>query len=106
MSIVRGLATIDRPFSQAYEFPHRRAPSEASMRVVLNSLSLAGLTGDLNEEYATRILPRLGKARADMWYRKQVVMCILPIVFRYVRRLAAADFVGYIKKGTAPANSP
>ena len=48
------------------------------------------LPGDLAEEYATYIVPKFGRRRADFWYWKQVITSIWPILWPRIRRLATA----------------
>jgi hypothetical protein len=43
--------------------------------------------GDLQERYA-RKLPRLGKQRADWWYRKQVLTSLWPLARSFGRRVS------------------
>ena len=53
------------------------------------------LIGDLEEEYQTIILPEFGLRRAKLWYWKQVIWSIWPMIGSRVRRILA---VGGIAK--------
>jgi hypothetical protein len=47
--------------------------------------------GDLEERYH-RKLPRLGHARADWWYRKQVAASLWPLLCGFLRRTSKSSF--------------
>ena len=55
------------------------------------------LRGDLEEEYTTIVLPELGPSWAKLWYWKQVLTSIAPIV--RPRILKAAKWLGGLSGG-------
>jgi hypothetical protein len=50
------------------------------------------LIGDLQERYS-HLVERLGKARADLWYAKQVLASVWPLLSSWVRRLGSSTAV-------------
>ena len=53
------------------------------------------MTGDLVEEYS-RILERFNKRRADIWFYKQVVGSVFPLLRRALLRIGALVWLGRI----------
>ena len=53
------------------------------------------IPGDLIEEYNTIIQPKFGKRRAMLWYWKQVISSIGPILWSRLKRLSV--FVGIVR---------
>jgi len=53
--------------------------------LVLPKKDRESVQGDLEEEYYTTILPKFGSGKAKLWYWKQVVWSIWPIVSMQVR---------------------
>jgi hypothetical protein len=50
------------------------------------------LIGDLAERYS-HLVERLGKVRADLWYAKQVLTSVWPLLSSWVRRLGSSTVV-------------
>jgi hypothetical protein len=51
------------------------------------------LVGDLEEEYATIVLPEYGEKRAQLWYWWQVTASIAPLIWSQLRRIVAVAFL-------------
>lgn len=70
--------------------------AEKILYFVLAKKARQSLPGDLQEEYRTIILPKFGKKYADLWYWKQVIFSIGPLLESLVRA-TIRTFVGKIR---------
>jgi hypothetical protein len=66
-----------------------------NLELILYLFDCDPLVGDLEERYR-KLVKRLGKNRADLWYTKQVLTSIWPLLRGSMRRARSAAVVGVV----------
>jgi hypothetical protein len=87
----QGRWVMARPMFQMQAGPGDAAPprrAEFLLYFVLPTEDRECIPGDLAEEYATIILPKFGPRRAKVWYWKQVVCSMWPLIRPRLKGLA------------------
>jgi hypothetical protein len=88
------LADDLRELNRALEVVEERPPAnlELLLHLAMSPADCEALIGDLEERYR-KLATRLGRKRADIWYAKQVLTSIWPLLRDMIRRLGSSAVV-------------
>lgn len=63
-------------------------PAESVLLWILPKDQRNALIGDLEEEYRTLIVPKLGERAAQWWYWKQAIFSVAPTIGGWLRKIS------------------